>query len=62
MIDEEPFMGSGRGMDITSVLTSCLFFSPTYILISYVSMTARAYMLGYSCHDEKELEACLRFW
>ncbi|KAL9427535.1 hypothetical protein AB3S75_029676 [Citrus x aurantiifolia] len=35
VIDEEPFMGSGR---------------------------ARAYMLGYSCHDEKELEACLRFW
>lgn len=22
---------------------------------------ARAYLLGYSCHDEKELEACLRF-
>lgn len=35
VIDEEPFMGSGR--------------------------FARAYMLGYSCHDEKELEACLRF-
>lgn len=31
------------------------------LIFVFVYVTARAYLLGYNCDDDKELEAALRF-
>jgi len=70
--EAEPFMGSGRFGKLIYLslflfsgvvkiqplrITACIFILLTHISI----LTARAYLLGYNCADEKELEATLRF-
>ena len=63
--EAEPFMGSGRfgkPMSFTFILllVSCMDLYLQLIMVC-VFYTARAYLLGYNCADEKELEATLRF-
>lgn len=64
MTDEaEPFMGSGRfGTRFSSPSMHSLIYAALGMVSShlYVYMAARAYLLGYNCKDEEELEAALR--
>lgn len=68
--EAEPFMGSGRfGNEYNNSCFSALHLHFVFGCVSFslitnrnsVSMAARAYLLGYNCADEKELEAALRF-
>lgn len=71
MTDEaEPFMGSGRFGKLISLafFLLVLFLTLVRSVLEHSShndvsliLTARAYVLGYNCADEKELEATLRF-
>lgn len=43
-------------LSLTDLIASaCISF------LFYDAVAARAYLLGYNCEDEKELEAALRF-
>ena len=68
--EAEPFMGSGRfgnGLTQFQVICSQILEKPlegTHVKVLFlynICMAARAYLLGYNCADEKELEAALRF-
>lgn len=58
-------MGSGRFgiylcINFSFWLVDCS--SPfIHVFSPFFSVSARAYLLGYNCDDEKELEAALRF-
>jgi len=53
-------MGSGRFGNFSSAThTTCLSKLVIYPVRLYFA--ARAYLLGYNCADEKELQAALRF-
>ncbi|XVE99975.1 hypothetical protein REPUB_Repub03eG0246300 [Reevesia pubescens] len=62
--EAEPFMGSGRFGNENYLNLSIFHGFPDFIVCLsdfYDSVAARAYLLGYNCEDEKELEAALRF-
>lgn len=62
--EAEPFMGSGRFGNFcffTSAMIGLLILQKYFIHLVYVYVAARAYLLGYNCADEKELNAALRF-
>lgn len=60
--EAEPFMGSGRFGNYLNWPVFDAFNDLTVYASDFCdSMAARAYLLGYNCDDEKELEAALKF-
>lgn len=57
-------MGSGRFGNFcffTSAIIALQILQKYFIHLVFVYVAARAYLLGYNCADEKELNAALRF-